>query len=181
MKETEAELRQLVEACDKSFGDDEAPDLGPLEMLLEEIRETLEPVAQIATGGAVGGAQTAGPAAAAAPVAAAGGGVTVSGPIQSRHEALQRLSEVAAFFRQTEPHSPVSYLVERAVRWGGMSLRQLLTEVVKSEGTLADIWETLGIDPEKPDSNPAGSAPPAAAPVEGPAAAPETTDTDDDW
>jgi hypothetical protein len=39
---------------------------------------------------------------------------------QSRADALRRLAAVAAYFRRTEPHSPVSYLVQRAVRWGEM-------------------------------------------------------------
>jgi type VI secretion system protein ImpA len=63
----------------------------------------------------------------------------------NRVDALQRLEAVAAFFRRTEPHSPVSYLVQRAARWGAMPLEQWLQEVVKSDDVLGHIWETLGI------------------------------------
>lgn len=56
-----------------------------------------------------------------------------------------RLSEVAEFFRRTEPHSPVSYLVQRAVRWGEMSLEELMRDVVKNPEVLEQIWDTLGI------------------------------------
>jgi type VI secretion system protein ImpA len=62
-----------------------------------------------------------------------------------RADALRRLEAVAAFFRRTEPHSPVSYLVQRAARWGAMPLEQWLQEVVKSDDVLGHIWETLGI------------------------------------
>jgi type VI secretion system protein ImpA len=69
-----------------------------------------------------------------------------SGPIKSRQDALKRLSEVADFFRKTEPHSPVSHLVSRSVKWGNMSLENLLQELVKDESVLGQIRETLGFN-----------------------------------
>jgi type VI secretion system protein ImpA len=76
--------------------------------------------------------------------------MTVSGPIRGRQDALRRLSEVAEFFQKTEPHSPVSYLVGRAVKWGNMPLEKWLEEVIKDSSVLAQIQETLGVKP--PDS-----------------------------
>ncbi|MBI5443831.1 MAG: type VI secretion system protein TssA, partial [Deltaproteobacteria bacterium] len=70
-----------------------------------------------------------------------------SGPIRGRGEALARLGEVAEFFRQTEPHSPVSYLVQRAITWGQMPLETWLADVIKDTGVLEGIKETLGIRP----------------------------------
>ena len=55
--------------------------------------------------------------------------------------------ENAEFFRQTEPHSPVSYLVQRAITWGQMPLETWLTEVIKDTAVLDGIRETLGIRP----------------------------------
>jgi predicted component of type VI protein secretion system len=69
------------------------------------------------------------------------------GPLGSRQDAVRQLGQVAAFFRETEPHSPVSYLVERAARWAALPLADLYREVVKSPEVLARIWETLGIEP----------------------------------
>jgi len=69
---------------------------------------------------------------------------TITGPIKSRDDALRRLSEVSAFFRQTEPHSPIPYLIERAVFWGGLSLEQLLQELIKDSGTRDQVGELLG-------------------------------------
>ncbi|KXK00794.1 MAG: ImpA domain-containing protein [Acidobacteria bacterium OLB17] len=68
-----------------------------------------------------------------------------SGPINGRPEALRRLEEVAAFFQKTEPHSPVSYLVQRAVKWGNMPLESWLEEVIKDENVLGQLRDTLGI------------------------------------
>jgi predicted component of type VI protein secretion system len=46
----------------------------------------------------------------------------------------------------------LSYLIERAVRWGGMSFEELLRDVVKSNDALAQVWETLGIRPPSSDT-----------------------------
>jgi type VI secretion system protein ImpA len=70
----------------------------------------------------------------------------IAGPIKSRQDALKRLSDVAEFFRKTEPHSPVSHLVSRSVKWGNMSLENLLQELIKDEGVLGQIRETLGFN-----------------------------------
>lgn len=71
---------------------------------------------------------------------------SVSGAIANRKEALRRLAEIAAFFQKTEPHSPVSYLVQRAVKWGNMGLESWLQEVIKDQTVLFQLRETLGVD-----------------------------------
>lgn len=68
-----------------------------------------------------------------------------AGPVKSRQEALKRLTEVAEFFRRTEPHSPVSYLVQRAIKWGEMPLESWLSDVIKSPDVLDQLREMLGL------------------------------------
>ncbi len=46
-----------------------------------------------------------------------------------RAEAYRTLSEVAGYLRRVEPHSPVPYLIDRAVRWGGMSFAEVLADL----------------------------------------------------
>jgi type VI secretion system protein ImpA len=59
------------------------------------------------------------------------------GAINSRDTAFRALRDVAKFFRQTEPHSPVSYAIEQILRWGKMSLPELLSdETFKQVGAL---------------------------------------------
>jgi type VI secretion system protein ImpA len=77
---------------------------------------------------------------------AVAGAAGTTGPIRSRQDALKRLSEVADFFRQTEPHSPVSHLVQRAVKWGNMPLESWLQDVIKDGNVLEQIRETLGLN-----------------------------------
>lgn len=69
-----------------------------------------------------------------------------SGPIASREQAIRQLQEIAAFFRRTEPHSPVAYLADKAARWGSMSLHEWLRTVVKDDSALARMEEMLGVD-----------------------------------
>lgn len=69
-----------------------------------------------------------------------------------RSDAIRRLQAVATYFRSTEPHSPVTYLVERAIYWSGISLEQWLEEVVKDSSTLSMIRETLGVKPPEGSS-----------------------------
>jgi type VI secretion system protein ImpA len=73
-----------------------------------------------------------------------------SSPLRSRAQALQQLREVASFFRHTEPHSPVAYLAEKAVKWGEMPLHEWLRQVIKDQGAISHLEELLGLD-NKPD------------------------------
>ena len=74
-----------------------------------------------------------------------GGSSSMTGAVKSRADALKRLSEIAVFFQRTEPHSPVAYLVNRAVKWGNMPLDSWLQEVIKDTATLEQVNEMLGI------------------------------------
>ena len=70
-------------------------------------------------------AEAAAPGGAPAAVATA-----APGQIASREDALRALGEIANFFRRTEPHSPLSYTLDEAVRRGRMTWPELLAEVV---------------------------------------------------
>ena len=65
------------------------------------------------------------------------------GPIRSRAEAYQRLSEAADYLLRTEPHSPTPYLVRRAVAWGSMSLFELYRQIIRNEGEMDEINKLL--------------------------------------
>jgi len=76
------------------------------------------------------------------------------GSLRSRADALRRLAEVAQYFQRTEPHSPVAYLVQRAIKWGQMPLEVWLADVIKDGAVLGQLKETLGLDtPLVDDSN----------------------------
>lgn len=72
------------------------------------------------------------------------------GKAQSREEALGALIQVAEFFRRTEPHSPVSYALEQAVRWARMSLPELMTDLIRDEAVRKDLFRRAGITLSEP-------------------------------
>jgi type VI secretion system protein ImpA len=55
------------------------------------------------------------------------------------------LSSVAAFFRRTEPHSPLSYSLDQAVRWGRLPLPELLKELIGDQSTRNEFFKLSGI------------------------------------
>lgn len=74
------------------------------------------------------------------------GSGSATGAIQGRRDALKRLGDIADFFQKTEPHSPVAYLVQRAVKWGNMPLENWLRDVIKDESVLYQLRDTLGFN-----------------------------------
>ena len=81
------------------------------------------------------------------------GVATASGAIQNRQDALKRLADIATFFQKTEPHRPISYLVQRAVKWGNMPLESWLQDVIKDEAVIYQIRQTLGFNTNLPESS----------------------------
>jgi type VI secretion system protein ImpA len=82
----------------------------------------------------------------AAPTPAPSPALDAGGPITNREQAYQQLSAAAAFLMASEPHSPVPYLVKRAVAWGGMGFGQLLQELLSDGGDPKRLLRLLGID-----------------------------------
>lgn len=67
------------------------------------------------------------------------------GPITSRVEAYRALATAAEFLMRTEPHSPVPYLVRRAIHWGNLSLVELLDELLQKNADVNTVYALLGM------------------------------------
>ena len=65
--------------------------------------------------------------------------------VRTREDAFRALLQVAEFFKRTEPHSPVSYALEQAVRWGRMPLPELLGELIQDSSTREQLYKLVGI------------------------------------
>lgn len=77
----------------------------------------------------------------------ASGGVEV--PVVStadRRHLYNTLSSMADQLARIEPHSPVPYLIRRAVAWGGLNTAQLYNEVFVRCGGQINIFELLGLE-----------------------------------
>ena len=79
--------------------------------------------------------------------AGANGRAAPADTFRQREDALQSLLKVAEFFRRTEPHNPVSYALEQAVRWSRMSLPELLEELIPDESSRGALFKQVGIRP----------------------------------
>jgi type VI secretion system ImpA family protein len=69
----------------------------------------------------------------------------IQSAIRNRWEAYRMLTEAAEYLARTEPHSPVPYLVRRAVMWGNMKLDEVLTEVIRNDAERKEIFRLLQI------------------------------------
>lgn len=67
------------------------------------------------------------------------------GMIETREQAYDMLATIATFLARLEPHSPVPYLLRRAIAWGGMSLMELLPELLQDQAALKDVGHLLRI------------------------------------
>ncbi|THC42537.1 type VI secretion system protein TssA [Massilia sp. Mn16-1_5] len=141
-----AALGEMEAALDVRFEAD-GPGFSSARTALQNLAHFVTPAATAVAAPAAGTVAAASPSAALLPAAVAF--PAVSGAIASRAQALSQLRAVAEFFRQTEPHSPVAYLADKAARWGEQPLHLWLKTVVKDAGALAHVEELLGIVPQE--------------------------------
>ena len=80
------------------------------------------------------------------------GTTTASGPVQSREQAFKQLEQISHFFKNTEPHSPLSYLLQKSVRWGKMSLPDLMKELLPDSSALEHFSDLTGVVIEDDDN-----------------------------
>jgi len=73
------------------------------------------------------------------------------GPVKSRADAFKRLIEISEFFRKSEPHSPISYILERAVKWGDMPLDTLMRELIPDSSSRDTYGSLTGVKTDDDD------------------------------
>ncbi len=109
--------------------------------LLQQIQKEFFPRAPAAAGNGavVAGAGAAPPAVEAPPPK----------KLATREDALRQMEEAAELMRRLEPHSPIPYLVERAITLGKLPFPQLMKELIQEQKVLADLFRLVGIKEEK--------------------------------
>ena len=156
LRSTRAQLQAWQGVVDARLGHD-GPSFVSAREALEQAGHELEKLAREA--GALNNAPLSGEDAAAAVTREGADDPAVSGAAprgaphaaasptepRTRAEALRQLQLVAEFFRRTEPHSPVAYLADKAIKWGEMPLHRWLGEVVKDPSSMAHLQELLGL------------------------------------
>lgn len=145
-----AAARAAIAGFEESLGrrfPDETPTLGRLDALLARAQaplhgelarrgESLQPTASLPADDA--GADDAGAEEAEA----------VGAPVTDRDRAYRMLEDIADFLADIEPHSPVPYLLRRAVAWGGLNTAELYRELFVRGNAQLDLFELLGVAPQ---------------------------------
>ena len=151
-------FKELVDALETRCGETEdglpvAPPSSQIRGLLEDCQRAFDAVCRDRLDGDVDATDD--PASTTSGAAAAGTGVAATGgAIHNREDAFKMLLKVAEFFRKTEPHSPVSYMLQQAVRFGRMDLPKLLAELIDDGDALRHFAERTGIElPKEEDED----------------------------
>ena len=136
---------QMASVLDEKSGSD-SPSTSRVRDLLAAMEEACGRFAPAeALGGFEGGADDAPLPASGSEMAA--GGPAAAGRISGREQALAQLGEIAAWFKRNEPHSPLAYTLDEAVRRGRMTWPELLDELMPDETSRHALLTSLGIRP----------------------------------
>ena len=139
-----AEFNSLVKELDTRCGEHSAPPASKVREALQECRsrlfsiagsklETVDEVKQSSEGESAAGDKS------------PQGGAAARDGFASREEALETLLKVADYFRKNERQSIVPYSLEQVVRWGRMSLPDLLTELIADKKVRQEMFRQTGI------------------------------------
>ena len=151
LTQCQEEFVKLCAALEKRCGPDRAPPSSNirnalatcLDVIKDAAREKLQPAS---SNGAV-----------RPPAADAAGSPVPAAPappneVGTREDAFRELLKLADFFRRTEPQAVLSYALEQVVRWGRLSLPELMQELIPDEAPRKNLFKQVGIRPEtKPE------------------------------
>jgi type VI secretion system protein ImpA len=80
---------------------------------------------------------------------AAGSASRGAGAARSRAEAYRQLADAADLLQRLEPHSPIPYIVKRAVELGALPFPQLMKALIRDANVLTELNRELGIRAEE--------------------------------
>jgi type VI secretion system protein ImpA len=139
------EVRALMDDLSAKMGKD-APGISSIGTVLEECLTFLEQVLQKRPDAT---AKSDKEAEEGAPAAAGGGGGLSPGA--TRADIYHQLNQAALKLKELEPHSPIPYLLLRAVELGQMPFPKLMQELVRDANALTELKREFGIkDPPAP-------------------------------
>ncbi|MEC7119885.1 MAG: hypothetical protein VXW65_08300, partial [Pseudomonadota bacterium] len=157
--ESLAQWQQLGQVIDEKLGHD-APVFSKTQELLQEVQQHLQAVAGLETVEQDNPLPDTAPDIVAEDTESAGQRAQPSvgfspkagSHVQNRQHALQVLQQVSDYFALNEPHSPVTYLLQKTIRWASMPLHQWLAQVVKQDDVLTQMQDVLGVEPSHEES-----------------------------
>lgn len=145
-----AQLKALVSLINDKAGIESAPDLKPLQAMLNMLVGVMPAASMAEEGaddeaadGADDGGEDAGDAAPRGRRAAQRG---LSGTVDSREDAIKAIDMVCEYLERTEPTSPAPMLLRRARRLINHNFLQLMKELAPD--ALAEVARVMGVDPD---------------------------------
>lgn len=124
------EYRKISQLLDNYCGSYDAPPTSNIINTLEDVLSAIHHLARYKLPAEPVGENSDTEAGQASAESTPGGATVAIGEIRTRADAFRQLVEIASFFRKTEPHSPISYVIDKAVKWGDMSLNELIKELI---------------------------------------------------
>jgi type VI secretion system protein ImpA len=76
--------------------------------------------------------------------------IDLSNTAAAREQIYQELERFAGLLKTIEPHSPVPYLIERAVALSRKPFPEMIRALVRDENVLNELYRELAINPESP-------------------------------
>lgn len=144
--------RDRLKALDETLHDkmgEFAPDLTSSEntenlgAAVNDCLKVANQLLKIKTGAGTGGSDSPGESTSAG----GGGGASVSRSLSSRADAYRMLHEAADMLQRLEPHSPIPYLVKRAVKLGELKFPDLMRALIRENAVLDELDRLMGIEP----------------------------------
>lgn len=159
-----AELTSLTQALADRIGAD-APGMIYLRGALEDVRQLVgriktdkTPLEGESSSSAETGTSDSAEGGSEAPMVG-GRMVLPSAGATNREDAYRLLSHAASMLRKLEPHSPVPWLVERAIHLGKLEFPQLIRELLRENAALGELYREFGIKGEDAGAGGYESAP----------------------
>lgn len=148
LKEAQQELETLTEKLNGLLGQ-YAPGFTSLRPALGECATFVQQILQKKGGGVVEEEAPAEeqPAAGAGP---AGEQAPARPKVPTRESLYRQLMEIGEQLQKIEPHSPIPYLIQRAVELGAMPFPQLMKALIRDENVLVEMNRELGIKEAPP-------------------------------
>jgi type VI secretion system protein ImpA len=134
------EVNLLGKLLDEKMASDVAPSFSDVRKALEDCQTIAQWVHQE---NAAGGGGAIADGAASGPLAASGG-VAMAGGAMNRDATYDQLKRLAEALERVEPHSPVPYLIRRAVELRAIKFPDLVEELTKDPNVLAFLKREIG-------------------------------------
>ncbi len=145
-------LDQLGSVLDQRLAD-AAPSLSEIRLAITEVGKLATSMlakkgpAPIAATTAVVPAETIETAGAAPVPSSNGTGAAPARALHTRDDAYRQLADAASLLQSLEPHSPIPYMIQRAVALGRLPFPELMKFMIRDAGILEQMSRELGLEP----------------------------------